>query len=94
MRILQLLSGEKYVELVPGTADRDELPEDAVIEPAQDPRVAGRRAAEAIAENINDISVSLKNILQLARAGEGLLGQMITDPDFGKEGLEAFWARR
>jgi phospholipid/cholesterol/gamma-HCH transport system substrate-binding protein len=88
LRILQLLSGEKYVEIIPGTAASEELPVNSEIGLAQD-RELWDAATEA-SENINDISVSLKNILDSLEAGEGMLGQMITDPDFGKEGLEAF----
>jgi phospholipid/cholesterol/gamma-HCH transport system substrate-binding protein len=88
LKILQLLSGEKFVELSGGTPEVNELPEGAVIELNQD-----RELLDAVAgasENINDISVSLKNILGSLEAGDGMLGQMITDPNFGKEGLEAF----
>jgi len=87
LRILQLLSGEKYVELSGGTPSENELPEGAVIELGQDRELLA--AAAAASENINDISVSLKNILNSLEEGEALLGKAITDPDFGKEGLEA-----
>jgi len=88
LRILQLLSGEKYVEILPGTAASEELPVDSEIGLTED-RELWDAATEA-SENINDISVSLKNILNSLEAGEGILGQMITDPNFGTEGLEAF----
>lgn len=87
LKILQLLSGEKYVELSSGTPAASELPEGSVIELGQDTELF-TQAAQA-SENINDISVSLKNILQALESGEGLLGKAITDPDFGKEGLES-----
>jgi phospholipid/cholesterol/gamma-HCH transport system substrate-binding protein len=88
LKILQLLSGEKYVELSGGTPGVNELPDGATIELGQDRELFS--AAAAASENINDISVSLKNILSSLEAGEGMLGQMISDPNFGKEGLEAF----
>jgi len=87
LKILQFLSGEKYVELSSGTPGTNELPEGAVIELGQDTELF-TQAAQA-SENINDISVSLKNVLRALESGEGLLGRAITDPDFGKEGLEA-----
>ena len=88
LKILQLLSGEKYVEVSAGTPEANELPDGATIELGQDRELFS--AAAAASENINDISVSLKNILSSLESGEGMLGQMISDPNFGKEGLEAF----
>ena len=86
LRILQLLSGEKFVEISPGSPDQPELPRGSVIEPSQDPEILTQAAAAA--ENINAITVSLTHILSRLESGETLLGQMITDPQFGREGLE------
>lgn len=86
LRILQLLSGEKFVEISPGSPGQPELPRGSVIEPIQDPELLAQ--ATAAAENINDITVSLTHILSKLESGETLLGQMITDPAFGREGLE------
>lgn len=88
LRILQLLSGEKFVEVFAGDASRPELSAGAEIGLREDPELFAQ--ATAASQNINDISVSLKNILRSLESGEGMLGQMITDPNFGKEGLESF----
>lgn len=87
LAILQLLSGEKFVELFPGSVDKPELPEGSEIALRQDPEMLD--AINAASQNINVISVSLRNILASLEAGDGILGQMISDPKFGKEGLEA-----
>ncbi len=87
LKILQLLSGEKFVELSAGTPGASELPEGAVIELEQDTELLA--AVAGASENINEISVSLKNILQSLESGEALLGKAITDPEFGKAGIEA-----
>jgi len=87
LRILQLLTGEKFVEIIPGTLDSTVLAEGSQIQLQQDPELLEQAAMAA--ENINDITVSLKNILATLEAGEGLIGQMINDPEFGQEGLEA-----
>jgi ABC-type transporter Mla subunit MlaD len=87
LRILQLLSGEKFVEIIPGSAAFPKLPEDSRIALSQDPELLEQAAVAA--ENLNDITVSLKNILDSLEQGEGLIGQMINDPEFGKAGLEA-----
>jgi phospholipid/cholesterol/gamma-HCH transport system substrate-binding protein len=85
LSILQLLSGEKFIELFPGSPDQAELPENSEVGLRQDPEMFDQMAAAS--QNINLISVSLRNILASLEAGDGILGQMISDPDFGKDGL-------
>jgi phospholipid/cholesterol/gamma-HCH transport system substrate-binding protein len=87
LRILQLLSGEKFVEVFPGDSTLPELPPGSEIPVHDDPEVFAE--VTAASQNINDISVLLKSILAKLESGEGLLGQMITNPDFGQEGLES-----
>jgi len=87
LRILQLLTNEKYVEISSGTAQQPELPEGATLPVSQGPGVLAR--GEAIAENLVDITASLKRILEPMERGEGLLGKIIQDPEFGLEGVEA-----
>jgi len=87
LRILQLLSGEKFVEIIPGSSDKAPLPERSVLDTVQEQALLEQ--AGIAAENLNEITISLKNILGKLEQGEGLIGQMITDPDFGQEGLEA-----
>jgi len=87
LRILQLLSGEKYVEIIPGSPEREWLPEHSMIQPAEQQALLEQAAVTA--ENLSEITVSLRNILARLESGEGLMGQMITDPEFGREALEA-----
>jgi len=87
LRILQLLSGEKFVEIIPGSADSPVLPEGSVIQPVQETALLEQAAVTA--ENLNEITISLRKILGDLESGRGLMGQMITDPEFGQKGLEA-----
>jgi phospholipid/cholesterol/gamma-HCH transport system substrate-binding protein len=87
LRILQLLSGEKFVEIMPGSPDQPALPDGAVIETAEERELLEQAAVTA--ENLNEITLSLKKILGAMERGEGLMGQMIMDPEFGQKGLEA-----
>ena len=87
LRILQLLSGEKFVEIIPGSPDRPLLPEHSVIETLQAQALLEQAAVTA--ENLNEITISLRNILSKLESGEGLMGKMIGDPEFGQEALEA-----
>jgi len=87
LRIVQYLTGEKAVEVTPGSPDVPVLAEGSQIELAQ-----GMELLEQVGEasqNLTDITVSLKNILDDLEQGRGLIGQMISDPEFGREGLDA-----
>jgi phospholipid/cholesterol/gamma-HCH transport system substrate-binding protein len=87
LRILQFLTNEKYVEIVPGSPDEPPLEAGARIPRLVEMGVVER--GEAIAENLGEVTISLKNILARLEAGEGLLGQMLQDENFGREGLDA-----
>lgn len=86
LRLLQVLSGEKYLDLSPGTAGRPPIAAGGTIDAVEEPELLEQGAD--IAGNINEITVSLKNILEPLERGEGLVGQMLHDPNFGREGLE------
>jgi len=85
LRYLQVLSGEKFVEITPGSSAMPALEPGSAV-PASGERELLEQGAD-IASNINEITLSLKNILGPLEEGEGLLGEMIHDPQFGKEGL-------
>jgi phospholipid/cholesterol/gamma-HCH transport system substrate-binding protein len=87
LKYLQILSGEKYVDISPGTPGRPSPAEGSTI-PSTGEKELLEQGAD-IAGNINEITASLKNILEPIEKGEGLLGQMVRDPEFGKEGLAA-----
>jgi phospholipid/cholesterol/gamma-HCH transport system substrate-binding protein len=89
LRILQLLTGEKFVEIMAGSAEVPPMADGSAIPSSQDPEILAQAAVAA--ENLNDITISLKAILDSLESGEGLIGQMITDPEFGREGLEALY---
>jgi phospholipid/cholesterol/gamma-HCH transport system substrate-binding protein len=86
LRILQMLSGEKFVEISPGSPEQPELPQGEVIQNVQDPELLAQAAAAA--ENLTDITISLRTILASIESGETLVGQMFTDPEFGRKGLD------
>lgn len=85
LRYLQWLSGEKYVEVTAGDPAKPELPPDSTLQVLQEAELFEQ--GEDIARNLNEITVALREILDPIRRGEGLLGEMIQDPEFGKEGV-------
>jgi phospholipid/cholesterol/gamma-HCH transport system substrate-binding protein len=86
LRFLAILSGEKFVEVSPGNPSAPALPEGSVIPSA--PTTEILEQGEDIADNLSDITASLVDILEPLRRGEGLLGQMIHNPQFGQESLQ------
>jgi phospholipid/cholesterol/gamma-HCH transport system substrate-binding protein len=87
LRILQLLTNEKYVEVQPGSPAAEALAAGSTIPTLAEVGVVER--GEAIAEDLGEVTVALKDILGTLQRGEGLIGQMLKDPEFGKAGLEA-----
>ena len=85
LRFLAILSGEKFVEVSPGNPAAPELPEGSVIPSA--PTSEFLEQGEDIADNLSDITASLVDILEPLRRGEGLLGQMIHNPEFGQDSI-------
>ncbi len=90
MRYLQYLSGEKFVEITPGSPSEPALPENTVLPTLKQSEILEQGGA--IADNLTEITVAVKQILEPLQRGEGLLGQMLQDPNFGKEGLESLKA--
>jgi len=84
-KFLQYLSGEKYVEVTPGDPNRPAIPEGELLPSAKGSRLFEQ--SEDIADNLNAITISLKGILEPLQKGEGLLGEIIQNPEFGKEGM-------
>jgi phospholipid/cholesterol/gamma-HCH transport system substrate-binding protein len=84
-KFLQYLSGEKYVELTPGDPNQSAIPEGELLPASKGSRLFEQ--SEDIADNLNAITISLKEILEPLQKGEGLLGQVIQNPEFGKQGM-------
>jgi phospholipid/cholesterol/gamma-HCH transport system substrate-binding protein len=85
LKFLQYLSGEKYVQLTPGDPNQPPIPEGDLLPAALGSRLFEQ--SEDIADNLNAITISLREILIPLQKGEGLLGQVIQNPEFGKEAM-------
>ena len=87
LRVLNFLTFEKAVEIIPGSPTVPPLGAGADIPIQVQPAIFEQAAVSA--ENLSQITVSLKSILASLEQGQGLMGQMISDPEFGKAGLDA-----
>jgi len=89
IRTLGLL-GDKYIELVPGTEpDATPIASGGVI-PSTDPVDYESLFGQSgdIVTNIVEVSAALKDVLQTIQRGEGLLGAMIRNREFGDRTLQ------
>lgn len=85
IRVLQLLSGEKYVEITPGAPEAEPLESGSLLPVVEEIELLER--GQDIAENLTEVTGALSQILGPLQRGEGLLGELLHDPEFGKEGL-------
>jgi len=91
IRTLGLL-GDKYIELVPGRdPNADAIPAGGHI-PTADPmdyeQLVGQSGGD-IVSNVVEVTASLKDVLQSIQRGEGLLGAMVKNREFGDRTLES-----
>lgn len=79
------LLGDKYLEISSGSLAQDVIPSGAEIPAAPPGAVDAMMASgEDVMANVTEISASLKSILTRMERGEGLLGQLISDPTTGQ----------
>ena len=82
------LLGDRYVELAPGTPDSPVVEPGglvASIDPTDYEAVLGQSGD--IVTNVVEVTTSLKDVLQSIQRGEGLLGAMVRNKEFGEETL-------
>lgn len=82
MKKLGLLSGDSYVDISPGSPRFDPLEPGSLIPPARQTNVEQLLSSgEDLVDNFVQISYSLKNILGRVDRGEGLLGELTSQPE-------------
>ncbi len=82
LRKLGLIAADSYVDISPGSPDKLALEPGALIPSAKQTDVdqlIGQ--GEDLVDNFVQISVSLRNILERVDRGEGLLGELTTQPE-------------
>src|ERR1051326_6865212 len=82
LKKLGLLAGDSYVDITPGNPKFDALEPGAMIPAARQTNVDQLiSSGEDLVDNFVQISYSLKNILGRVDRGEGLLGELTTQPE-------------
>jgi phospholipid/cholesterol/gamma-HCH transport system substrate-binding protein len=88
--IMQLVANEKAIDLSPGDPAEPLRQEGGLIPTDIPPSIIERGGS--IADSFEEITQDLESILGAISRGEGLLGQALTQENFGQEGLEQAYA--
>ncbi len=82
LKKLGLLAGDSYIDITPGSPKFDSLEPGSLIPAARQTNVDQLiSSGEDLVDNFVQISYSLKNILARVDRGEGLLGELTTQPE-------------
>ena len=93
MKKLGLLAGDSYVDISPGTPRFDPLEPGSLIPPARQTNVEQiLSSGEDLVDNFVQISYSLKNILSRVDRGEGLIGELTSQPETKQRITDTFLA--
>ncbi len=90
LKSLSYVSQERFIELTPGDPDRPRLSPGSRIEPGISGLAELTEVGRSIADDVKDITSQLRELLIALNKGEGMLPEMIRNPDFGRSGLQDF----
>jgi len=87
LKSLSYLSQDKYIEITPGDPDRPVLPSDGFVEPGVSVWEETLQRSQSIADDVKEITASLRDLLVAINRGGGLVQEMIHNPEFGRQGV-------
>ncbi|HEU4402966.1 MAG TPA: MlaD family protein [Candidatus Polarisedimenticolia bacterium] len=87
LKSLTYLSQDKYIELTPGDPDKAALPPDGFIEPGESVWEQMTQQSQSIADDVKEITASLRDLLVAINRGGGIVQEMIHNPEFGRQGV-------
>jgi phospholipid/cholesterol/gamma-HCH transport system substrate-binding protein len=87
LKSLSYLSQDKYIELTPGDPAQPVLPPGEFIPSGRSTWEETLERSQSIADDIKEITASLRDVLVAMNSGEGVFHDMIHDPQFGRQGV-------
>jgi phospholipid/cholesterol/gamma-HCH transport system substrate-binding protein len=85
LRNISLLGGEKFIELSLGSEEHPPLPpESEILASATDMEILTRRGTD-IATDLQEITSDLRVVFDRIERQEGMLGQLLANPDVGDD---------
>jgi len=87
LKSLTYLSQDKYIELTPGDPDKPVLAANGFIEPGVSMWEETLQQSQGIADDVKEITASLRDLLIAINRGGGIMQEMIHNPEFGRQGV-------
>ncbi|MFQ5877235.1 MAG: MlaD family protein [Acidobacteriota bacterium] len=87
LKSLTYLSLDKYIELTPGDPGQPALPPNGFIEPGVSVLEETLQTGQSIADDVKEITASLRDLLVAVNRGGGIVQEMIHNPEFGRQGV-------
>jgi phospholipid/cholesterol/gamma-HCH transport system substrate-binding protein len=88
LKSLSYLSEDKYIELTPGDPAQPELAAGDFIESGRSAWEETLQQSQNIADDVKEITSSLRDLLVAMNRGQGLVQEMIHNPEFGRQGVD------
>lgn len=88
LKSLSYLSQDKYIELTPGDPAQPELAAEDFIESGMSAWETTLQQSQSITDDVKEITSSLRDLLVAMNRGQGLVQEMIHNPEFGRQGVE------
>jgi phospholipid/cholesterol/gamma-HCH transport system substrate-binding protein len=87
LKSLSYLSQDKYIELTPGDPAEALLPPGEFIPSGRSTWEETLEQGQGIADDVKEITASLRDLLVAMNRGQGVVHDMIHDPEFGRQGV-------
>jgi len=87
LKSLSYLSQDKYIEITTGDAAQPELAADDYIESGRSSWEETLEQSQSIADDVKEITSSLRDVLVAMNQGQGVVHDLIHDPEFGRQGV-------
>jgi phospholipid/cholesterol/gamma-HCH transport system substrate-binding protein len=86
LKSLTYLSQDKYVELTPGDPEQPQLAEGEYIDSGMSAWEETLLQGQGIADDLKEITASFRDLLVALNQGQGIVQEMIHNPEFGRQG--------
>ena len=86
LKSLTYLSQDKYVELTPGDPEQPQLEAGEYIDAGKSAWEETLLQGQGIADDLKEITASFRDLLVALNQGQGIVQEMIHNPEFGRQG--------
>jgi phospholipid/cholesterol/gamma-HCH transport system substrate-binding protein len=87
LKSLSYLSQDKYIEITTGDAAQPELAAGEYVESGRSSWEETLEQSQSIADDVKEITSSLRDVLVAMNQGQGVVHDLIHDPEFGRQGV-------